>query len=57
MHAHEEQLGFLVAELGGIEDVAAVFGQEAGDAVHNAALVQAGQGQDVFGMRHGRGIR
>jgi hypothetical protein len=25
--------------------------------VHDAALVQAGQGQDVFGMRHGRGIR
>jgi hypothetical protein len=29
-----------------------MLGQEAGHAQDNAALVEAGQGQDVFGVRH-----
>jgi hypothetical protein len=53
MHAHEEQPGFGVAELGRVDDIAAVLGQETRHAVHDAALVEAGNGQDVF-KRHRR---
>jgi hypothetical protein len=53
VHAHEEQLRFRIAELGRIDDVAAVLGEETGHAQHDTALVEAGQGQDVFRMRHG----
>ena len=52
VHAHEEQLRFGVAELVGIDDVTAVFGQKALDPQHDAALVEAGQGQDIFRSRH-----
>ncbi|KAF1858298.1 hypothetical protein Lal_00014799 [Lupinus albus] len=44
VHAHEEQLRFRIAELGRVDDVAAVFGQKARDAQHDTAVVQAGQG-------------
>jgi len=46
--AHEEQLRFRIAELGRVDDVAAMFGQKTRDAQHDAAVVQAGQGQDIF---------
>jgi hypothetical protein len=52
MHAHEEQLGLRIAKLRRVDDVAAVIGQEARDAMHDAALVQAGQGKNVFRVSH-----
>jgi hypothetical protein len=52
MHAHEEQLRLRIAKLCGIDNVAAMFGQKAGNAVNDAALVVARQGEDVFRVRH-----
>jgi hypothetical protein len=51
-NAHEEQLGLRIAKLRRVDDVAAVIGQEARDAMHDAALVQAGQGKNVFRVSH-----
>jgi hypothetical protein len=52
MHAHEKGLRLGIAELRRIDDVAAVFGQETGDAVDDPALIDARQGKDVFRMLH-----
>jgi hypothetical protein len=49
MHAQEEAAAFLVAELLGVEDVAAVVEQQAGHAVDDAGTVGAGQGEDGIG--------
>jgi hypothetical protein len=54
VHAHEKQPRFSVAELRRVYDVATMVGQKARHAVHDTALVQAGQGKDVFWMRHVR---
>jgi hypothetical protein len=43
MHPHEEQTGLGVAELGGIDNVAAMLGQKARHAMHDAALVETGE--------------
>jgi hypothetical protein len=53
MHAHEKALRFRVAELGGIDDVATMLSQESGNAMDNAALVLAGEREDVFWVIHG----
>ena len=53
MHAHEEQPGLGVAELVGVDDVAAALKQEAGDAVDDARAVGAGEGEDVVGQQAG----
>jgi hypothetical protein len=53
VHAHEETLRFRVTKLGGIDDVAAMLGQESGYAMNNAALVVAGEREDVFWVSHG----
>ena len=47
MHAQEEPSGFAIAELLGVEDVAAGVEQAAGDAMDDASAVRAGQGEDV----------
>src|SRR5690606_1900423 len=47
MHAQEEAAGLLVAELLGVEDVAALAEQQAGHAVDDAGTVRAGKGEDV----------
>jgi hypothetical protein len=52
MHPHEEQtrgvLALHVAELLRIDDVAAGLVQQAGDGIHDALGVAAGQGEDEF---------
>ena len=55
VHAHEKQLGLGIAELRRIDDVAAMFGQEAGNAMNDTALVKTGQGKNVFRMHRGHG--
>jgi hypothetical protein len=50
MHTHEKQFGLLIAELRGMDDVATVVGQKAGHALHNTALIDAGQIEYVFWM-------
>jgi hypothetical protein len=50
MHTHEKQFGLLIAELRGMDDVATVVGQKAGHALHDAALIDAGQIEYVFWM-------
>src|SRR5690606_41914189 len=47
MHAQEEAAGLLVAELLGVEEVAALAEQQAGNAVDDAGTVRAGEGEDV----------
>jgi hypothetical protein len=54
MHAHKEQPGLGVAELRGIDNIAAVIGQKTGDAMHDAALVETGERKDIFWIRHDR---
>ena len=49
MHAQEEAATFLVAELLGVEDVAAVVEQQAGHSVDDTGTVGAGQGEDGIG--------
>ena len=51
---HEEPALELVAELLALHDVAAVADEEAGDRVHDAGPVRAGQREDVVA---GRGLR
>ncbi|MNU90109.1 hypothetical protein D3C71_799650 [compost metagenome] len=53
MHAQEEAARLVVAELLGIQDVAAQFEQQAAHAVDDARAVGAGQGQDVVVVLHG----
>ena len=47
VHAQEEAPALLVAVLLGVEDVAALVEQQAGDAVDDAGAIRAGQGEDV----------
>src|SRR5262249_21579239 len=61
VHAHEEETAVGVAELLAVEDVAAGDEEEAGDAVHDAAAVRAGGGEDVIArstrrVRCGHGV-
>jgi hypothetical protein len=43
MHAHEEAAGEGITVLVGIDDIAAVLEQQAGNGVHDARLVRAGK--------------
>jgi hypothetical protein len=52
MHAHEKQLRLRIAELRGIDDIAAMLGQKSRYAMHNAALIETRQGKNIFRMRH-----
>jgi len=52
LHPHEEQAGVVVVVLGRLFDVAAALEQKAGDGVHDAGAVGAGEGQDI-GRAHG----
>ncbi len=52
VYAHEKQARLAVAELRGVDDVAAVIGQESRHAMNDSTLVQAREGQDVFGIAH-----
>ena len=47
LHTHEEQPGAVVVVLRGFLDVAAAFEQKAGNCVHDARPVGAGEGEDV----------
>ena len=51
MDAHEKQLRLRIAELRRIDDIASMLGQKSRYAMHDAALIGAGQGQYV-GMIH-----
>jgi hypothetical protein len=51
LHAHEEQAGGRVVELGGFFDVAAAFEQKTRDGVHQPEAVRAGQCENV-GVGH-----
>ena len=53
LHAHEEQAGAGVVVLGGLFDVAALLEQKAGNSMHNAPAVGAGQGQNVGVIHRG----
>ena len=46
--AHEEPAGFDVVELLGLENVSAIFEQQAGDRGDQAGAVLAGEGKDVY---------
>ncbi len=46
VNAHEEAPGVAIAELLAVEDVAVVFGEEAGDRVHDSDPVGARQRED-----------
>src|SRR5215469_18521607 len=53
---HEEPALVRVAVLLAVDDVRRVLHQEAGDRVHDAGLVRAGQGEDVFQARLTHGL-
>src|SRR5687768_2514516 len=53
MHAQEEALALLVAELLGILNIAAEFVQQTSDAIDDAGAVGAGQGENVVGAHGG----
>jgi hypothetical protein len=47
VHAHEECLGVYIGELLEVEDGEVLRGEEAGDCVHDAGFVGAGEGKVV----------
>ena len=48
MYPQEETPGFFVAELLGVDDIALVAEQPAGNGMDDAGLVRAGEGEYVF---------
>ncbi|GGC58629.1 hypothetical protein GCM10011396_01890 [Undibacterium terreum] len=52
MHAHEEKLRLSVAKLGGIDNIAAMLCQKAGNLMNYASLIRARQGEYVFWMHN-----